>query len=329
MAQPTPWNRAGGEDPDGCLHSIGVDGAWRIAGLDGVVSFPRTGLALRRADLGREFSPDEATRLRALLRDAASRGDPVVDRYATAAAVYRSLGAGLSTAEVGDLYLRAAWAARGMVAIPGAESFRPQSVADGFARLKELERQFDTEQTRLHGVDRILEALAHARRDLDRLRPSDPAGRLAAEELRYALFAVEQEALRLKAELPPEVQGPAPAERFVLLAWAAQRMGDRQARDRWLRRVSGDPGERLKPKLEQLEQAFALEEALLAEAGALYAQALQEPLPPAEEARVACLLGETLRRRGQDGAPAYARAQRVAPESPGGQRASQLLAAKR
>lgn len=331
LPEPRLWNRAGGEDPDGCVHSIEADGSWRIAALDDVIAFPRTGLALKREHLQREFTPEQLAELRELLRRRSESGFELSDTYVTAAEVYLALGeaAGVGRAQIGDLFLRAAWAVRGGVEIPGATSFRPQTVAEGFTRLSELERQLEQEQTRLNGVDRVLDSLDRARGYLARLAPQSAGSRLAVEQVRHALFAVEQEALRLKAELPPEVQGPAPAERFVLLAWAAQRVGDPLARDRWLRRVSGEFGARLKGQVQALRAAFTAEEQLLARAGEHYAAALEQQLPAAEEARVACLLGETLRRRGQDGSEAYARALRAAPESAGGLRAKQLLESKR
>ncbi|MEZ6187685.1 MAG: hypothetical protein R3F62_22080 [Planctomycetota bacterium] len=323
LPTPLPWNRAGGEDPDGCVHSVDPDGRWRIAGLDDVVAFPRSGLAIARARLGAAFSPEQAAAVRELLRRAPPAGPPLAQRHALAAEVGLLLDG--DPLQAADLYLRAAWAVRGAVEIPSAVDFRPRDPEEGFARLTELERDLDREQSQVHGIDRILDLLDDARRDLGRLTPPSVAGRLAREELRQALFAVEQEALRLKAELPPEVQGPAPAERYVLLAWAAQRLGLREVRDRWLRRASAAFGERQQPRVQALEAAFTAEDALLARAGELYAQALAAGLDPASEARAACLLGETQRRRGLDPATAYARAAAAAPDAPGGRRARQLL----
>ncbi|MGE0711179.1 MAG: hypothetical protein AB7N76_29525 [Planctomycetota bacterium] len=336
-SESAPYNAAGGADSDGCTYAIDRAGKRRVLGLDHVVSCGRCGLAFLRDrpppasdELRAPFAAE-----RARLGLAAGRAPDARERHELAAWLYArtppaalGLAPGEHEALVGELLLRAAWAARAEVALRGADGgYRPAEVEQARAQLTALEARvaFDpAEEPEGLRLDAALSALEAPREQLEaRLdRASSPrerarlAGDLAAlARVERDLLARKQDHLRAAAQREP--LEPAALRQALLAAWV--RFG---LPARWRAALAALP----EPERRAASAALAAEQRLLAAAAARFRAAAQAATDARRKARLLFLVGDAARRRGlpDEARQAFAQVTLLAPGDLTARRAAAL-----
>jgi hypothetical protein len=316
-----PWNVAGGVDSDGCTYAVDSEGTWRVVGLDQVVDCARCGLAFDRGRVP-AVPPGFQAQLDAERKRRGLPGGrlPARARHELAAWVHKSLGVpGLSpTAQralVGELLLRAAWAARGeALGDADAGGYRPRDLREARKQLDGLEvrARFDPHQEpEVQRLDGLLVGLEGSRLRLEaRLSTEPPAGRFRLLREHMALGELERQllarkAVALRAASARERLTPAALRRAL---WAAWLRGGHPTR--WRAALARAQG----ADARSFAQAAANEQRLL-KAAAVELRAAAATAGTQLKARLLFLVGECARRRGEADAArqAFADAMRLAP----------------
>ena len=240
-----PWNRAGGVDSDDCIYSIDADGKWFITGLETVVSCPSCCAGFLRDHLTLTFSPRQIAALTAAL-DEARKEQPTRSPAEWAALTYQALGAAALGLErplevvLAELYLRAAWSARGRAVGPeGCGRFRPQTLEEAFSEWTALAARAQQDPLRtpeVLAVDALLANLEDARAELALISPSSAERSLHKISALSALAVSERSLLAERATLIREAtkQALSPATRQLDWLKASIRCGDGVARQQAL-----------------------------------------------------------------------------------------------
>jgi hypothetical protein len=331
------WNAAAGVDSDGCRYAVDELGRRRIQGQDAVIQCARCRVCFLPEQLDVKLSDSERAQLGEATLAAERAG---ASRWELAALTCEQLGArGLPAGvdpelRLGEVYLRAAWAARGAAVLPGADGgYRPRSVQEAREQLVTLGLRANADPRRdpeVLRLDRLLE-------DLEDTRLGLPAAHLDARARRKLLLsqahlaALERRLLERKAQALAaaggQISGLDQGELLEALIKAWIRYGDPGRWEPLLRRLL-QRGER-NARARAIRRAVDAEARLLGLAGLHLRIASQAgALAPGERSRIVYLLGDGERRRGElaRGRADLKRAVQLDPDGEPARWASALLA---